>query len=83
MADDCRNCAALTRENAALRVRIEKLESKVFWLRQTIETARAYALAVYSQASGVLSQHQPRGTWSYYKGRGEAAREIYNQLGER
>lgn len=77
---NCQNCEALARENAALRLRVEQLESKVFWLRQTIEAARAYALAVYNQAMGVMGQHQSRGTWSYYKGRGETAAEFYNRL---
>jgi len=77
---NCQNCDRLARENAALRLRIEKLESKVFWLQQTIEAARAVALTIYNQSAAVMAQHQARGTWSYHKGRGEAAAELYNIL---
>jgi len=77
---DCQNCNRLARENAALRLEIKKLKSKVFWLQQTIEAARAVALAIYNQATAVMAQHQARGTWSYHKGRGEAAAKLYNIL---
>lgn len=77
---NCQNCARLSQENAALRRKIEELESKVFWLQQTIEAARVYALSVYNQARQVMSDHQPRGTWSLWKGKGEVAREIFNRL---
>lgn len=78
---DCQNCRRLSQENQVLQVRIEKLESRLFWLRQTIEGARAYAHAVYIQATQIMGQHQSRGTWSYYKGRGGVAAELYNMLG--
>jgi len=77
---DCQNCNRLARENAALRLEIKKLKSKAFRLQQTIRATKAVALAVYNQAMGVMGKHQPRGTWSYHKGRGEVAAELYNIL---
>jgi len=77
---DCQNCRRLSQENQELRRRIAELERKVFRLWQTIERARAYALAIYNQARQVLSHHQARATWAYHRGRGEIAAELYNIL---
>ena len=84
--DDCEALAneneRLRREVARLRKENEKLRRRIRRLLEIIKKARQYTLTVYHQAAKVMSQHQPRGTWSLWKGKGETAREVYNRLGE-
>ena len=82
-------------ENAALRREVDRLQHEVARLRREVDRlrkiiarlgrairkAKQYALMVYRKAARVMSQHQPRGTWSLWKGKGEVAREVYNRLG--
>ena len=86
MADDCEG---LANENAALRREVDRLRRENARLRkrirrllEIIRKARQYTLTVYHQAAKVMSRHQPRGTWSLWRGKGETAREVYNRLGE-
>jgi prefoldin subunit 5 len=93
MSDDCQGLAS---ENAALRREVDRLRHEVdrlrrevdrlrkiiAKLRRAIREAKRYALSVYREAVKVRSQHQPRGTWSLWTGKGEVAREVYNKLGE-
>jgi len=95
VTDDCRGCA-LASENKRLRHEVARLRREVIRLRreaarlrkiirrllEIIRKAREYALSVYRKAAKVMSKHQPRGTWSLWKGKGEVAREVYSRLGE-
>jgi hypothetical protein len=88
VTDDCRGCT-LASENKRLRHEVARLRREVtrLWkiiarLRRAIREAKRYALSVYREAAKVMSRHQPRGTWSLWKGKGEVAREVYNRLGE-
>jgi septal ring factor EnvC (AmiA/AmiB activator) len=90
--DDCQGLAS---ENAALRAEVTRLQHEVTRLRrevaklqkrirrllEVIRRAKQYALGVYRQAAKAMGKHQPRGTWSLWKGKGEVAREVYNRLG--
>ncbi len=69
---DCSDCD-LAEENEKLRRELEKLS-------RTIRGVRDYCLHIYSQSARVMSRHQPRGTWSLWKGKGEVAREVFNRL---
>lgn len=91
--DDCRGLAsenaALRREVDRLRHEVDKLRREVARLRKiiarlkrAIREAKRYTLNVYREAAKVMGQHQPRGTWSLWKGKGEVAKEVYNRLGE-
>jgi len=94
MATDCSGCS-LASENAALRAEVARLQREVTRLRrevaklqkrirrllEVIRRVKQYALGVYKEAGKVMSKHQPRGTWSLWKGKGETAREVYNRLG--
>lgn len=71
-SSDCSDCS-LADENKELRRELEKL-------LQAIQGVQSYCLHIYSQAARVMSRHQPRGTWSLWKGKGEVAREIFNRL---
>ena len=71
-SDDCSNCE-LVEENEELRRKLEKLS-------RSIQGVRDYCLHTYSQAARVMSKHQPRGTWSLWRGKGEVAREVFNRL---
>jgi hypothetical protein len=77
---DCQNCAALARENRELRQTVEKQRKTITRLQSRIDRARYFCAVIYSQASRVMSDHQPRGTWSLWRGRGEMAAKIYNML---
>jgi len=88
VADDCQSCG-LASENERLRQEVdrlrrenEKLRRRIRRLSEAIRKVRQYVLAVYHQAAKVMSKHQPRGTWSLWKGKGETAREVYHRLGE-
>lgn len=76
----CQNCAALARENAELRQVIIRQRWIIERLQRRIQQVVAYAANVRSQASRVMSQHQPRGTWSLWRGKGEVAQEVCNRL---
>ena len=85
---DCQGCGlvseneALRREVDRLQKEVEKLERVIEEMRRAVQAVRNYCLRVYGQAARVMSRHQPRGTWSLWKGKGEVAREIYNRLSE-
>lgn len=83
---DCQGCSLIS-ENEALRREVDRLQKEVERLQRIIETMRKaiqavrnYCLSIYGQAVRVMSRHQPRGTWSLWKGKGEVAREIYHRL---
>jgi len=88
MGDDCQGCALasenkrLRHEVARLRREVTRLRKIIARLRRAIREAKRYALSVYRKAAKVMGRHQPRGTWSLWRGKGEVAREVYNRLGE-
>ena len=79
--DDCQSCG-LASENERLRREVAGLQREVAGLRRAIRRAKQYALGVYREAAKVRGEHQPRGTWALWTGKGEVAREVYNRLGE-
>jgi len=95
MATDCSGCS-LAIENAMLRAKVAMLRARVARLRRevdrlrkiiaklrrAIKEAKRYALGVYREAAKMMSEHQARGTWALWKGKGEVAREVYNRLGK-
>lgn len=76
---DCQACD-LPDENERLREELEELRKMLQRWEQVIEQVRDYTLTTYNEAQRVMSRHQPRGTWSLWKGKGEVAREVYNML---
>lgn len=72
---DCQNCKALAKENTRLLRIVEKQ-------RRVMGAAQLYALSVYSRAGGVLCRRSgvPRGTWAFWKGCYQVAREVYQLL---
>jgi hypothetical protein len=88
VADDCQGCE-MASENERLRRKVAKLlrendrlRKRIRRLLEVIRKVRQYTLTVYHRAAKVMSKHQPRGTWSLWKGKGETAREVYNRLGK-
>lgn len=77
---DCQNCERLTRENQELRRVIARQQKTIDRLRAVIDLVRDLCAIVYNQARRVMSDHQPRGTWSLWRGRGEVAGKVYNML---
>jgi hypothetical protein len=85
----CGNCAALQAENARLRARIARLEAALARAKKVIEyqkrqldSARITCQWYIQKAKEAMSQHLPRGTWSLWKGRDEAARSVYGVIGQ-
>ena len=77
---DCQNCEQLTKENRELRQVIDKQRKANRRLRDKIGLVRDLCTIIYNQAKCVMSNHQPRGTWSLWRGRGEVAAKVYNIL---
>lgn len=71
---NCENCKRLMRENQQLKRIITRQ-------KRAIESIAAYTIAIHTQAGRAMSEHQPRGTWSLWKGRREVARAVFNFLG--
>lgn len=59
---------------------VERLREIIEKMGKAIQAIQNYCLNIYSQAAQVMSRHQPRGTWSLWRGRGEVAREVYRRL---
>jgi len=79
---DCQNCEQLIKENRELRQVIEKQRKAIRRLQDRINRVRDFCTIIYSQAVHVMSEHQPRGTWSLWRGRGEMAAKVYNMLSQ-
>lgn len=84
---DCQSCEALAQENARLqqenarlRQTVARQRRKIQRLQYVIKRTNDYAVSVYQKAAKAMSEHQPRGKWSFHKGAGETARKVYNRL---
>ena len=91
---DCTNCThlqaqvnRLDAENSALRLRVTRMENGLSRARAVIEhqkrqldLARTTCLQYIQKAEEAMRVHLPRGTWALWKGRAEAAREIFGPI---
>ena len=85
----CSRCVQLQAENIALRQRIARLEAGLLRAKAVIErqkrqldNARIICQWYMQKADEAMKTHLPRGTWSLWRGRAEAARSIYNAIGQ-
>lgn len=80
----CTNCAHLQAENAALRLRVARLENGlrraqlvIQHQKRQLDNARITCMWYIQKAEEAMRAHLPRGTWSLWRGRAEAARGVY------
>lgn len=76
----CPTCVILQAENRRLQAKIGRLEAEVKRLQRIIREGQQEAAGIISQADEILSQHQPRGRWSFAKGAKRATEAILNRL---
>lgn len=62
------------------RQQIELLKREIRRLRQILKNAKAVCSEIVDQANSIMSQHQPRGKWSFAKGAGRTATTIAKWL---
>lgn len=87
MTEKCSNCSYLEHENAMLRAEIRRLEQEIRRLkeiirklRRIIEDAQKACQQLIDRADSIMSQHQPRGKWSFAKGSRATAQAILSVL---
>lgn len=76
-------CAAcLIKEGIILYQRfvIKQQKAEISELKRRIASAQKTAATIQEKADKVMSEHQPRGTWSYFKGGKLAAQAISRAL---
>lgn len=74
MSQQCTSCSA---KDAIIQAQ----QKKLLRLQRIVQRAQAACVTVASNADQVLSQHQPRGTWSFARGARQAAQAIVKYLG--
>ena len=65
----CSRCVMLEIENARLQAEIARLMFKLLQISN-------YSQAVEREAGRVMSEHQPRGTWSFWRGCKDTAERV-------
>lgn len=81
MCDECARLQSenvkLRNENVKLRKQIKLAKEVIKKQKQQLDAVREMAWNIMKQAERAMAGHLPRGTWSLWKGRGEAAFAIF------
>lgn len=80
MSNDCPGCLYRETVIQIQRIRIRMLEREIERLRTIISNAKKTCGKIADNADQVMSEHQPRGKWSFAKGALQAARIISRYL---
>jgi len=72
----CLECKVLRIRLMVLQQRYNRLQQAHARLKRTVCAVARFCQAVNNKAASVTSQHQPRGTWALWRGRGEVARQV-------
>ena len=78
MADQqsCSRCPVLEAEIARLRAENARLRAYINYLLHLIDRAQRFMTGIIQEATQIMSQHQPLGTWSLWRGRKEIAEKV-------
>ena len=73
----CEDCTRLQAENARLREQVKRAKKVIKRQKRQLDDVRGLAWKIIKSAEKEMLAHLPRGTWSLWKGRGEAAYSIF------
>lgn len=60
---------------------IHRQRKEIRKLNEVIQRSKQECSDIISEARTEMSQHLPRGSWSFFKGRGQAAIQVLRRLG--